>query len=56
MKKAITFNGYKYEILEKWNCIQLEIVGFNNGHRLACFEFNKDDESLKFDGNEHPIK
>jgi hypothetical protein len=42
MKKAVIFNGYKYEIFEKWHCISLEIVGFNSGRRLACFEFNKD--------------
>lgn len=42
MKKAVIFNGYKYEIYEHENYIALEIVGFNSGHRLAYFEFNND--------------
>ena len=42
MEQAVLFNGYKYELFEKVNCIQLEIVGYFSGHRLACIEFNKD--------------
>ena len=42
MKRAIMFNGYKYNIYDHGNRLALEIIGFNSGHRLAYFEFNND--------------
>ena len=42
MKKAVIFNGYKYEVHEHGKYMALEIIGFNSGHRLAYFEFNND--------------
>ena len=42
MKKAVIFNGYKYEVHEHGKYMALEIIGFNSDHRLAYFEFNND--------------
>ena len=52
MKKAVEFNGYDYKIFDPGNhCsyITLEVVGFKSGHRLACFEFNKEDGSFRLE-------
>lgn len=52
MKKAIEFNGYRWEIIDYGrHCeyIVLEIVGYKSGHRLACFAFNKADGSFRLE-------
>lgn len=50
MKKSVDWMGYKYNIFDNGlDFITLEVVGFNSGHRLACFEFNKADGSFRFE-------
>ena len=52
MKKAVEFNGYDYEIFDPGShCsyIALSVVGLNSGHRLAYFEFNKEDGSFRLE-------
>lgn len=52
MKKSVDWMGYKYNIFDnRMDYITLEVIGFNSGNRLACFEFNKVDGSFRFEDN-----
>ena len=44
MKKAIEYNGYKYNVNNVYECIGviiLEVVGYSSGKRLAEFQFDE---------------